>query len=189
VSKTFSTVMGALAVAGLALGGIAYASIPDGSGVIHGCYGNSNGQLRVIDDAQQTCKNQETPLDWNAQGPPGPSGLSHAYQASDPNLIGPLSSTPNQILSLSLPPGNYVVVGKTNAFVFQSSVRCALDAGGQVDQTDVQNESAASLSLEATVQLTTATTLSMNCQSTTSGGGVAGVRFSQLVAMAVDALN
>jgi hypothetical protein len=29
-------------------GGIAYATIPDSVGVIHGCYG-TNGQLRVID--------------------------------------------------------------------------------------------------------------------------------------------
>ncbi len=140
MSRTFSIVMGALAVVGLALGGIAYASIPDGDNVIHGCYGNSNGQLRVIDDAQSTCKNNETPLSWNAQGPPGPSGASHAYQASDPNLIAPLPNTPTQILSLSLPPGNYVVVAKTNAVVFQNSVRCTLDAGVQLDQTDVQDD-------------------------------------------------
>ena len=38
-------------VAGLALaGGVAYATIPDANGVIHGCYKKS-GDLRVIDPA------------------------------------------------------------------------------------------------------------------------------------------
>ena len=55
------------------MGGIAYASIPDSAGVIHGCYGKSNGQLRVIDEGQ-SCKNNETALDWNEQGPQGLQG-------------------------------------------------------------------------------------------------------------------
>ena len=73
MSKTFSIVMGALAVAGLALGGIAYASIPDSSGTIHGCY-KKNGDLYVIDDAQGACKNNESALSWNEQGPQGLQG-------------------------------------------------------------------------------------------------------------------
>jgi hypothetical protein len=31
--------------------GIAFATIPDGSGVIHGCYTKSTGTIRVIDSA------------------------------------------------------------------------------------------------------------------------------------------
>ena len=39
-------------VVGLALaGGIAYATVPDSSGVIHGCYQTHNGRLRVVDTA------------------------------------------------------------------------------------------------------------------------------------------
>lgn len=66
-----------LAVAvGLAIlfGGIAYASIPDGSGVIHGCYMNSTGRLKVIDSASQTCGTGETALNWNQTGPQGAVG-------------------------------------------------------------------------------------------------------------------
>ena len=54
--------------------GIAYATIPDSAGVIHGCYRN-NGQLRVIDPSNGgACKNNETGLDWSQTGPQGPPG-------------------------------------------------------------------------------------------------------------------
>ena len=61
--------------------GVAFAAIPDGSGVIHGCY-KDNGDLRVIDPTSSKknfseCKNNETALDWDAHGtqrPPGPPG-------------------------------------------------------------------------------------------------------------------
>lgn len=65
-------------VALLALGGVAYASIPDAGGVIHGCYGNSNGQLRVIDTPSASCKNNETAITWSQSGPAGPQGPTGA---------------------------------------------------------------------------------------------------------------
>jgi hypothetical protein len=56
-------------------GGIANATIPDSSGVIHGCYLTNNGQLRVIDtQLGDTCRPSETALDWNHTGPQGPQG-------------------------------------------------------------------------------------------------------------------
>lgn len=56
-------------------GGIAWASIPDANGVIHGCRKNTDGSLRVIDtDLGQTCANGWTPLNWSQTGPPGPAG-------------------------------------------------------------------------------------------------------------------
>ncbi len=81
------------AVAFLLVGaGVAYASIPDSSGVIHACY-HVNGQgaveggstLRVIDPTSsnkegRACKKDEASLDFNqtgpqgAQGPQGPQG-------------------------------------------------------------------------------------------------------------------
>ncbi len=65
------------ALVGLALGalGVAAASIPDSSGVIHGCYKPADGKLRVIDtDAGQACATGETGLAWNQTGPQGPPG-------------------------------------------------------------------------------------------------------------------
>jgi hypothetical protein len=65
-------------------GGIAYATIPDSDGVIHGCYARNNGALRVIDTGQ-ACTTKETGLNWNQtgpagpQGPAGPAGVTTAY--------------------------------------------------------------------------------------------------------------
>jgi hypothetical protein len=48
------------------------ASIPDASGVIHGCRKTSGGALRVIDTgAGQTCMANETALNWEAGARPG----------------------------------------------------------------------------------------------------------------------
>jgi hypothetical protein len=76
---------------------VAWASIPDGAGVIHGCYQKVNGQLRVIDtDKGQICNPSENPLNWNqtgpqgaqgAQGPQGPAGLPGPQ--GDPGPQGP----------------------------------------------------------------------------------------------------
>jgi type VI secretion system secreted protein Hcp len=41
-------------------------------GVIHGCVG-SNGQLRVI-DPNQSCRANESAIEWNQRGPTGPRG-------------------------------------------------------------------------------------------------------------------
>ena len=76
--------------AALAAAGIAYASIPDSSGVIHGCYaktsgGTTPGTLRVIDTGLgQSCGLNEVALSWNQQGvkgatgPEGPTGATGA---------------------------------------------------------------------------------------------------------------
>jgi hypothetical protein len=63
-----------LAAAALALlSATAQSSVPDASGVIHGCR-KANGQTRVIDSATETCSPSETPLQWNQTGPQGPIG-------------------------------------------------------------------------------------------------------------------
>jgi len=69
----------AIAVAsGLVLaGGVAYASIPDAGGLIHGCYKTNGGSLRVIDlSAGEVCNASEKPLGWSQTGPPGPRGTT-----------------------------------------------------------------------------------------------------------------
>src|SRR5215467_3897974 len=79
--KVIIAVAAAAAVAVAVTGGaIAYASIPDANGVIHGCYTVKGGSLRVIDTAKgQTCLTGQHSLNWNQkgpQGPPGPAGVS-----------------------------------------------------------------------------------------------------------------
>jgi hypothetical protein len=62
---------GALAASALA-GGVAWAAIPDSSGVIQGCY-NSGGNLKVV--SELPCPHGYTSLPWNQQGPKGDPGL------------------------------------------------------------------------------------------------------------------
>ena len=55
--------------------GIAYATIPDSAGVIHGCYQKDVGTLRVIDPSTgDTCRASESPISWSQTGPAGPQG-------------------------------------------------------------------------------------------------------------------
>lgn len=103
---------------------VAFASIPGGNGVIHGCYLKSNGNLKVVDSATQTCRRDETALNWNQTGPAGPStagpaGLdvvivdgpggdrSVAYCPADhPYVLGGGYSTYNYEVIASLPVGS-----------------------------------------------------------------------------------
>jgi hypothetical protein len=71
--------LAAVVTAGLA--GTAYATIPGGDGVIHGCYTKSGGTLRVVDASVTKCKSTETSLNWAQRGLPGPQG--------DPGQPGP----------------------------------------------------------------------------------------------------
>jgi len=67
--------VGIVVVLVLAGTAVAAASIPDASGVIHGCRSTKTGVLRVIDtDAGQTCSKDEAALSWNQIGPQGPAG-------------------------------------------------------------------------------------------------------------------
>jgi hypothetical protein len=85
------------------LGGIAYASIPDAAGVIHGCYRTSmddqKGQLRVVEDPAN-CRTNEQPIEWNqrgAAGPPGPAGQDGADGADGQGGADGVSPTVTQL--------------------------------------------------------------------------------------------
>src|SRR5436190_6825611 len=65
----------AIFAAALLAGGFAFATIPDASGVIHGCYMKNGGTIRVIDDGVTKCAQNETSLNWNNAGPRGPQGI------------------------------------------------------------------------------------------------------------------
>lgn len=68
---------GAILTAALLVGTVAtaYASIPGSDAVLHACYTNRVGSLRVVDpSAGQQCLPTETAIQWNQQGPPGLTG-------------------------------------------------------------------------------------------------------------------
>jgi hypothetical protein len=68
--------------------GLAYATVPDGAGVIHACYGNRDGGLRVVDtEAGQSCNAREATLTWNHQGPVGPQGPAGAQGPRGDSLL------------------------------------------------------------------------------------------------------
>jgi len=102
---------------GAAVGGIAYASIPDSNGVIHGCYRPTSGQLIVIKSNGKGCETGWTPLNWNqtgVTGPTGPTGLTGPTGVTGPTgatgVTGPTGAT-----------GKTGVTGPTGAF---SSASC-----------------------------------------------------------------
>ena len=57
------------ALACVTVTGVAYAAIPNSSGVIRACYARTSGALRVSDTG--ICTSKETSLDWNTVGPAG----------------------------------------------------------------------------------------------------------------------
>ncbi len=149
--------------AALAVAGVAYATIPDGNGVIHGCYAKSGGSLRVIDASVTNCKSTETSLDWNVQGPAGPqgpqgpqglqgdpgptgpqgpagpagpSGTSHAYAATGGQANYGFS--PVKVQSLSLPAGTYLVwaTGTVSDSNMGTGHDCTLVSGGTTLQEE-----------------------------------------------------
>jgi hypothetical protein len=99
-SRRFQRIFVLSAPAVLVLGVIAYASIPDSNGVIHGCYKTSNGSLRVIDSPAVQCDpKNETPISWNQAGTQGPQGVQGEVGPIGPQ--GPPGLAPTVLLSLN----------------------------------------------------------------------------------------
>jgi hypothetical protein len=133
MSKPKLTALVAGVVAAVAAGSAAFAAIPDGNGVIHGCYLKSGGTLRVVDSTTGSCSSKETSLNWNQQGLPGPKGdtgdkgdKGDKGDPGDPGAPGPATlptvyitrvgnaqvpkgGSPVQLASLTLPAGTYLV--------------------------------------------------------------------------------
>ena len=87
VTRVRMTIAAAVVVTAGLTGAFAWATIPDGSGVIHGCYQKNSGSLRVVDEGV-ACQASELAVDWNQQGPQGetgatgPAGLANAIAGS-----------------------------------------------------------------------------------------------------------
>jgi hypothetical protein len=71
-----SILIAAVTVAVLAIGGVAYATVVDSTGVIHGCVTNAgvNGShALVVQDTGTSCPKGTSSLNWNQAGPGGGS--------------------------------------------------------------------------------------------------------------------
>jgi hypothetical protein len=162
--------LGVLAIFAVA-GGVAYASIPDASGVIHGCYRTSTddqkGQLRVVEDPGN-CRNNETAIQWNEQGDQGPQGLpGPPGQDGDP-FSGTFTS-PNGLFTLSV----------TNAGIELSgpSSRIRLTGGGGIELRSATGVDVVATGA-VTVQAGTAVGVEAAGGATIEAGGVLSVRGS-----------
>jgi hypothetical protein len=107
--------------------GVAYATIPDAQGVIHGCYKAQNGQLRVIDPNLDSCGPSENALEWSQTGPQGPQGPKGDQGVPGPpgpqgepgpvvglfttGFNGDADGQFHVVASKLLPPGDYLITG------------------------------------------------------------------------------
>ena len=79
-SMSGRTLLAVLVVAAATAGGIAYASIPDSGGVIHGCYslngaGGTNGTpLNIVNSDIASCSKGQQAVTWSQTGPQGTAG-------------------------------------------------------------------------------------------------------------------
>ena len=73
--------------------------------VIHGCYLEKTGVLRILVGANKQCSSNERPIDWNQEGPPGPPGPSGPPGGQQPSSWA-IAAPP-----YVLPLGHYVAVG------------------------------------------------------------------------------
>jgi hypothetical protein len=115
-----------VAVAGvvIGLGGVAFATIPDSNGTIHGCFNKQNGNLRVV-ETQNDCRRNENALDWSQGTSGGRVARAYARVLHDGTLDSERSanvagvSKPNPGLgnlfcvSLSFTPVNAVATPET----------------------------------------------------------------------------
>jgi len=195
-----------LAAAGVALGaGIAYASVPDSNGVIHGCYATKDGSLRVIDTGSGgACDaKKETPLTWSqkgptgARGPTGPAGTSHGYYSYGGLLAyTTLGGSFTKVGELAgLPAETYIVTarGLVEDLPNDQEAECKLVAGGSdVQDTLVDTFATGSprtpFTLSAAVTLTSPGSIETDCDSNDSGGFAAALDVS-MTAVAVNAVN
>jgi hypothetical protein len=149
-----SLLAAAIVVGGAAIGGIAYASIPDATGVIHGCYSpngataNGGTQLNIVDSNSAACNKGQQQVQWNqvgAQGPQGPrgdAGPSAAFTTTTTSSETVALLTPVSVAHLDLPAGSYVI-NETSWFTNESGthnapVFCRLDAEGASAQIAMQ---------------------------------------------------
>jgi len=103
-------------------GAVAFASIPDSAGVIHGCYNKATGALRVIDTATDQCRPSETAISWNqvgpagAVGPQGPQGPSGVATIQIVNAMTVEDTSTYKTVTAVCPAGTKVISGGAGVF-------------------------------------------------------------------------
>jgi hypothetical protein len=120
-------------VAGALAGGVAAASIPDGSGVINAC-ATKAGRLSVIDTAiNATCRATSTALAWPQTGPQGPQGSQGPQGAPGPQ--GPQGPDGNSAFTALQNVTGTAFSVSPGAFA-GATVTCPVDGGQQMYAAD-----------------------------------------------------
>jgi len=111
-------VTGAILVLALAI------AAPVSAQVINACAKDKSGALRVVADPSE-CTSHETPIAWNAAGPPGPQGPLGDRGPSGDNLvvIDGFGNTVGQLVSMSYRGGDPYLV------IFLESVNAVVGVG------------------------------------------------------------
>jgi hypothetical protein len=167
-----------LVTAGAAVAAVT--SIPDSSGLIHGCYKTtaaSNGThvLDVINAATTSkCPSGFTSLNWNVNG-----GNAYSTQTSDTQF----GDTYTQVANLNLPAGTFVInanawLQTTSPSTTSSINDCELVFGTATDEVEAgllepfngdENNQTVSMTVAATV--TSASSARLSCEAIGGGGG------------------
>jgi hypothetical protein len=108
-------------VCGVALGaGVAYAAIPDESGVFHACYKTNGGQVRLVNSAND-CNGSETATQWSQTGPQGPSGSrGPSGPQGDPGVFSGVFESPNHQFKLEVTDTGISLTGPTAKILLRS---------------------------------------------------------------------
>jgi hypothetical protein len=154
-------------VLAVAVGGVAFASVPDSTGVIHGCYSSGTPHsLQVIDTAKVSgCPSGTIALKWNQTGPRGPQGLqgptgpqglsgpqgiqgpagtSNAAYTFNPNIYTMDGSGLWKIVDYANVPAGHYVVNATATAAPQDDygVECRINNGSYSTTTSAGSQSA-----------------------------------------------
>ena len=122
---TPGTILG-LAALVVALGGAAFAAIPDSGGTIHACYQKNNGNLRVV-ESDAECRNSENTLAWDQGAQNGAAARAFGRVLSDGTLdaarssnVGGVAQSSSQhfvyCLNLNFTPVNIVATAEAGPF-------------------------------------------------------------------------
>lgn len=188
--------------------GISLASIPDSSGIIHGCYksGGTAHPLKVIDNSVTAkCPSGYTALSWNKAGPQGPAGPQGAAGPQGP--AGPqgnsglpagyanesidgytLTETANTtvVATPPLPAGSYIVNATVSLYspTVPAGAQCAIiGTPGNYSGANVpSNNGLATVAMTAGITLSAPGPITVQCSGTaqTSGENITAIPVTNL---------
>jgi len=194
----------AAGITAAAVGAVAWASIPDGSGAIHGCYKTTPPHtLVVIDSASQSCSAAQTSLNWSQTGPPGPpgntgpAGPSASYVVKNGTAVPLSANTPATVAQMKLPKGAFVVFARAQVENTNQTAGAELDGvcdltAGQTDDAMFTEETSSGFFPQADVSMQTYDLAvsnnglaTLSCQANGPGANARG----SIIAIKVGALN